>query len=319
MPPRGSKDESKDEWLRAALAQMPGRERIRGDLDHPWIDFRAVRWDHPGISRAVDDLEARFEEDRPARGEFDPEDPGLREMVLRSALASVWIEANQTGVARASGLASGEIAPQSAGDWELVNLHRLLMSPETHTPAEPVDVKAMLAAHGAQMERLLPDPDRGALRRCQVMVGPYVAPTAGEVPGLADGLIGWLGRGFGGWDEPTPRGAARAAVRAFLGHLAFEQIHPFVDGNGRMGRWLETRLMLEHPLIDWASAYNGPLWYWDEQMRYYGALDGSARRCDPSVFTDFCAERFVLGVEIGQRGEPVPRMETFSAESFPEK
>lgn len=170
MPPRGSKDESKDEWLRAALAQMPGRERIRGDLDHPWIDFRAVRWDHPGISRAVDDLEARFEEDRPARGEFDPEDPGLREMVLRSALASVWIEANQTGVARASGLASGEIAPQSAGDWELVNLHRLLMSPETHTPAEPVDVNAMLAAHGAQMERLLPDPDQGALRRCQVMV-----------------------------------------------------------------------------------------------------------------------------------------------------
>lgn len=73
-----------------------------------------------------------------------------------------------------------------------------------------------------------PDPRirPGQYRNCAVRVGNWLPPRHEAVPGLMDEFIAWMKQ------EPDP------LMRAIWGHRYFETIHPFADGNGRVGRLL---------------------------------------------------------------------------------
>jgi len=82
----------------------------------------------------------------------------------------------------------------------------------------------------------------GQVRRSQNWIGGtrpgnavFVPPPADEVPELMSALERWLHA-----DDGLP-----PLVRAGLAHAQFETIHPFLDGNGRIGRLLVT-LLMEH-------------------------------------------------------------------------
>jgi Fic family protein len=71
----------------------------------------------------------------------------------------------------------------------------------------------------------------GEFRRVQVHVGPdkrYVPPPVNELDACLNDLERFLNEA----DAIDP------LIRAFLAHYQFESIHPFVDGNGRVGRTL---------------------------------------------------------------------------------
>lgn len=63
----------------------------------------------------------------------------------------------------------------------------------------------------------------------------YEAPEAEHVPGLMDELVQSL---------TSPRDVP-AIIRAAMGHLNLVMIHPFSDGNGRMGRCLQTLILAQ--------------------------------------------------------------------------
>ena len=122
----------------------------------------------------------------------------------------------------------------------------------------PISVRLLCEAH-----RVLLDGVRGAgkqpgeLRRSQNWVGGTRPGNAAFVPPPADrvmGLLGSLERFIHDEAETLP-----PLVRIALAHAQFETIHPFLDGNGRIGRLLIAALLeywrlLPEPLI-WLSGF----------------------------------------------------------------
>jgi Fic family protein len=126
----------------------------------------------------------------------------------------------------------------------------------------------------------------GAIRRTQNWIGGtrpgnarFVPPPANAVPDAMSALEKWIHR-----DDALP-----PLVRAGLAHVQFETIHPFLDGNGRIGRLLIT-LLLEHWGVE-----SSPLLYLSlalkrRQQEYYDLLLSVRTDGDWEAWTGFYLE-----------------------------
>lgn len=156
----------------------------------------------------------------------------------------------------------------------------------------PISIRLLCEAHG-----LLLDGARGAgkqpgeLRRSQNWIGGtrpgnavFVPPPADQVPVLLAALERFI------HDEaPT----LPPLVRVALVHVQFETIHPFLDGNGRIGRLLiaallESWALLPQPLM-YLSAYLK-----EHQSEYYRRLAAVRTEGDWEGWVAF----FLEGVEV---------------------
>lgn len=116
----------------------------------------------------------------------------------------------------------------------------------------PFNLQTVLNLHRLVMSGI--DPNAGQLRQRAVFIrgAPITPPPHTQVPDMVNTWLEWLGDG--GLDYEPP-------VRVALAHHAFEAIHPFVDGNGRVGRLLLNLMLMKagYPpallLRDWRGAY----------------------------------------------------------------
>lgn len=152
---------------------------------------------------------------------------------------------------------------------------------------EFADEGPILNRHLLEMHRLLMQGVRGAkkspgeFRRVQVQIGAngkYVPPTAGEVPRMMAQLERYI-------NEPDQR--FDPLVRSYLVHYQFEAIHPFVDGNGRIGRVLlalMTKQLLGHrrPWL-YMSGY-----FEKYREEYVGLLHDVSTRGAWQTWIEFC-------------------------------
>jgi len=88
---------------------------------------------------------------------------------------------------------------------------------------------------------------------------------------------------------------ADPAVRVVLGHFIFVYIHPYMDGNGRIGRFL-MNLMLAAGGYPWTVI---PL---ESRTEYMGALEQASLKADIIPFSKFLAKL----VSSGLAGESLP-------------
>ncbi|HZD51014.1 MAG TPA: Fic family protein, partial [Silvibacterium sp.] len=72
------------------------------------------------------------------------------------------------------------------------------------------------------------------------------------------------------------------AVRVVLGHFFFVYIHPYMDGNGRIGRFLMNVMMA-------AGGYPWTIVPVDDRARYMNALESASTKEDIGPFADFLA------------------------------
>ena len=86
------------------------------------------------------------------------------------------------------------------------------------------------------------------------------------------------------------------AVRVELGHFLFVFVHPYPDGNGRIGRFL-MNLMLTAAGYPWTVV---PV---ERRDTYMAALEAASVRQDIGPFTDFLAE--LVGHGAGPEGDAV--------------
>lgn len=102
----------------------------------------------------------------------------------------------------------------------------------------------------------------------------HMAPPANQVPRLMNDLLQWLDQS----DE-------HPLIKSSVFHYEFEFIHPFADGNGRMGRLWQTLLLSRwNPIF--ANIPVESLIY-QNQKAYYDALQASTDRSDSAPFIEF--------------------------------
>lgn len=84
-------------------------------------------------------------------------------------------------------------------------------------------------------------------------------------------------------------------IKACVFHYELEFIHPFVDGNGRMGRlWLQ-RILMEHSSIFEYLAVEA--WIHREQKKYYQALEKSDQAGSSTLFIEFSLDLVLKELE----------------------
>ena len=117
---------------------------------------------------------------------------------------------------------------------------------------QKLDESAILDAHLVLMGRH-PDKFPGAYRSHNVRVGYYIAPEYFAVPGLMQEFMQFLQR-----QDISP------TVKAGWAHAWFEHIHPFADGNGRVGRAIVSAI-LKRP---WAPSVLANRDYYYDQLGF---------------------------------------------------
>ncbi|HDP89674.1 MAG TPA: Fic family protein [Thioalkalivibrio sp.] len=88
--------------------------------------------------------------------------------------------------------------------------------------------------------------------------------------------------------EPTP-----VLLKAALAHVQFETIHPFLDGNGRLGRLLITLLLCEQNVLREPMLYLS-LYFKTHRQYYYELLNNVRMTGDWETWLDFFAEAVIV-------------------------
>jgi len=103
----------------------------------------------------------------------------------------------------------------------------------------------------------------------------YQAPDSVDVPAHMDQLIVWFNQSSVGTD---------GLVRAALAHLWFEAIHPFEDGNGRLGRAL-VEIALAQDLHTKHRLWSLSQQIWLDRSAYYTELENATGQAQMDVTT----------------------------------
>ena len=150
------------------------------------------------------------------------------------------------------------------------------------------EIHGRLLARGRGADRL-----PGEFRRSQNWIGGTRPGNASFVPppqALVDACMGQLEQFIHGGHQGEH--GLPVLVRAALAHVQFETIHPFLDGNGRLGRLLIVLMLLEAGVLQQPLLYLS-LFFKQNRSRYYELLDGVRQSGDWEAWIDF----FLEGVE----------------------
>jgi cell filamentation protein, protein adenylyltransferase len=166
----------------------------------------------------------------------------------------------------------------------------------------PLSTRMLCEAHKRLMKGMRgSNKQPGAVRKSQNWIGGtrpgtarFVPPPPEDVPDALTALERWIHS-----DDPLP-----PLIKVGLAHVQFETIHPFLDGNGRIGRLL-IALLLEHwgilksPLLYLSLAFKR------HQREYYDRLSAVRTDGDWEGWTDFyltCVrEAAADGIDVAQR------------------
>lgn len=183
----------------------------------------------------------------------------IRPFVSREAVLSSRIEGTQASLSDLYFFQAADQTPSPTSDVKEVHNYVVALEYGLQRLATlPLCVRLLKEMHAKLMDGAAPHLTPGEFRRSQNWIGPpgcllndatFVPPPPEDLGNCLDELEKY-------WHAPS---SLPAVVRLALIHYQFEAIHPFLDGNGRIGRLLLTLLLctenyLPQPLL-YLSAY----------------------------------------------------------------
>ncbi|HUD09803.1 MAG TPA: Fic family protein [Patescibacteria group bacterium] len=199
-----------------------------------------------------------------------------RQSLLKSSLFSAKIEGNKLNLADLKRV--DKFNPDYEQRIEVENILAAL-SFVNSAPHKNISLDYILNLHAIVMKRLRSD--LGRIRNEPSAIfnesgfPVYIPPPPSELGGLLDRLVAYL----------SVKTNENVFIKASLAHLSFEKIHPFIDGNGRVGRLLFHAVTIkeDYPfkgLLSIEELLN------ERKAEYYEYLD----RSDATSFIEFMLE-----------------------------
>jgi len=152
----------------------------------------------------------------------------------------------------------------------------------------PYDIMDLLEAHRILMKDLVKDPGQfrsgniGVVRGKEVI---HIAPKSDNVSGLMADLLRW-----------TEDAVVHPLIKSCVFHYEFEFIHPFSDGNGRMGRMWQTLLLYKwKEVLAWLPVETV---IYNRQGEYYAAIGISNDAGDCTEFVRFMLQAIWDSIEM---------------------
>ncbi len=198
-----------------------------------------------------------------------------RENRLRTIQASLAIENNTLTLEQVTAVIDGKRV--LGHPREIQEVRNAFAAYEAMDGWQPTSQADLLAAHGLLMSALIDGAgilraaDVGIFRGEQLV---HMAPPANRIPHLMSDLLSWLERTN---EHPL--------VASCVFHYELEFIHPFADGNGRMGRLWQTLILRNwKPLLAYLPVETVIR---ERQEAYYRVLAEADARADATPFIEF--------------------------------
>ena len=209
---------------------------------------------------------------------------------IKTIHSSLAIEGNTLSEGEVQAVLEGKkvVAPLK----EIQEVKNAIKTYELYPKLNPFSIQDLLLAHGTMMSGLVDE--AGMFRKGGVGVFDgdkpiHIAPPADRAWDLMSNLFGWLENA----DD-------HLLIRSCVFHYEFEFIHPFADGNGRIGRlWQSLILGRLNPIFEHLPVEN---MVYSNQQAYYHAINRSSDLGDSGPFIDFMLEE-ILNALVGHQGK----------------
>lgn len=207
-----------------------------------------------------------------------------RENRIRTIQASLAIENNTLSLEQVTAVLAGKRVlglPR-----EVQEVRNAFAAYERLDAWQPDSVDDLLAAHALLMTGLVDRPGRFrsggvGIYRGEVLL--HMAPQARRVPRLVADLLSWLART-----------ELHALIASCIFHYELEFIHPFADGNGRMGRLWQTLILSRwQPMLAWLPVETVIR---ARQPEYYAALAAADQAGESAPFVQFMLEALLAAM-----------------------
>lgn len=165
------------------------------------------------------------------------------------------------------------LAPQK----DILEVRNAIKVYEQITQLNPFHLKDLEKAHAILMNSLIAEPGKLRTKNVGIVKGSklaHLAPPGRLVKGLIIDLFDYLNR-----EEEL------ILIKSCVFHYEFEFIHPFIDGNGRIGRlWQTLILMTQYPVFEYLPVES---LIKKKQSKYYTALSESDKKGHATPFIEF--------------------------------
>lgn len=200
---------------------------------------------------------------------------------IKTIHSSLAIEGNNLSEGEVQAILNGKkvVAPLK----EIQEVRNAIKTYELFSKLNPFSVQDLLLAHKTMMSGLIDQPGKFRKGGVGVFEGNkpiHIAPAAELVKTLIDDLFNWLKKA----DD-------HLLIRSCVFHYELEFIHPFVDGNGRIGRLWQSLILgqlnsvFEHLPVENIVYAN--------QKAYYQVINKSSNLGNSSPFIDYMLEEIL--------------------------